>query len=436
MGAARGILSRLSPKTIAVVLVVALVAVLGYFLVLKEDTKTGTAYFTSATNIYEGDPIEILGVKVGKIDKITPTPEHVKVEFTYEAKYKVPADAKAAVISPSLIPARYIQLAPAYTGGPVLEDGGVIPIERTAVPVEFDELKKQLSEVTKTFGPEGANENGALNRVLELGTIYKGQGKPYNTFVKELSKAVETLGQGSGDMFSTIRNLQQFSTVLVQFEDAITEFGTRLDEVTGILDQDKDQLVAALTAIDKMMDEGFSQWGQDIQSVIMPFANEANEVLANFARQRDTLAQILHIGPTVLQNFSNIISTKTGGVQGWGTLATFGSSGGSYDPICSQVVSSIANNVKDAQDFCVQYMGPLFTLFNKIPYPAGAPLGLNVLQSPGGGSAQRTDPLLGDAQADGNDGIAGPDPYPSSRSVIPPAFPSDGLGGLLGLGGN
>ena len=76
------------------------------------------AYFDNSNGIFAGDEVRILGVPVGKIDKIEPQPQHVKITFWFDNKYKVPADAKAVILSPSLVTSRAIQLTPAYTGGP------------------------------------------------------------------------------------------------------------------------------------------------------------------------------------------------------------------------------------------------------------------------------------------------------------------------------
>jgi len=58
-----------------------------------------------------------------------------------------------------------VELTPAYTGGPVMSSGAVIPQQRTAVPVEFDDLRKQLEKLTKTLQPTepgGVSTLGAL----------------------------------------------------------------------------------------------------------------------------------------------------------------------------------------------------------------------------------------------------------------------------------
>lgn len=111
------------------------------------------AYFTSSTGVYQGDEVRILGIPVGKIDRIEPQGTQVKISFWYDAKYQVPADAKAVIVSPTLVPARALQLTPAYRSGPLMADNAVIPLERTAVPVEWDDMRIQLERLSATLQP-------------------------------------------------------------------------------------------------------------------------------------------------------------------------------------------------------------------------------------------------------------------------------------------
>src|SRR5258708_9773306 len=92
-------------------------------------------YFTSAVGLYRGDDVRIVGVRVGKIDSIEPRATDVKITMSVKDGVKVPADAKALVIAPNLVSARFVQLAPAYTGGAAMADGAEIRLDRPAIPV-------------------------------------------------------------------------------------------------------------------------------------------------------------------------------------------------------------------------------------------------------------------------------------------------------------
>src|ERR1700687_4104595 len=116
-------------------------ALVGWQLYDNLTTNTVVAYFPAANALYAGDKVQIMGFRVGAIDKIEPAGDKMKVTFHYLSKYKVPANASAVVLNPTLVASRTLQLEPVYKGGPLLADNAVIPIERTQVPTEFDQLR-------------------------------------------------------------------------------------------------------------------------------------------------------------------------------------------------------------------------------------------------------------------------------------------------------
>ncbi|MDT7750160.1 MAG: phospholipid/cholesterol/gamma-HCH transport system substrate-binding protein, partial [Pseudonocardiales bacterium] len=151
--------------TVLIVLVLGIAATYYVFgSALREVQVSGV--FERANGLYPGDDVRILGVSVGKVDQVTPRGADVKIDFHYDRGYRVPSNAMAAIVAPSLVSGRYIQLAPAYRGGPVMGDGAIIPLERTAVPVEWDQIQSELTSLSQALGPNGVNAHGALNSAL------------------------------------------------------------------------------------------------------------------------------------------------------------------------------------------------------------------------------------------------------------------------------
>ena len=111
------------------------------------------AYFDNSKGVFAGDDVQIRGVPVGKILKIEPQPLRSKISFWFDRKYQVPVNANAAILSPQLVTGRAIQLTPPYTGGPAMDDGAVIPQERTVVPVEWDDLRDTTPTAHRTLSP-------------------------------------------------------------------------------------------------------------------------------------------------------------------------------------------------------------------------------------------------------------------------------------------
>src|SRR3984885_1213811 len=99
----------------SLILVVAIAAgVVGWRLYDKLTNTTVIAYFQAALALYPGDQVQIMGVRVGAIDKIEPAGDKMKITFHYANRYKVPVIASASILNPTLVASRFIQLDPPY----------------------------------------------------------------------------------------------------------------------------------------------------------------------------------------------------------------------------------------------------------------------------------------------------------------------------------
>ncbi|HSV37233.1 MAG TPA: MCE family protein [Nocardioidaceae bacterium] len=294
---------RAAGNRIVVLVVVALsVPLLTAGFLNRTGSTSLTAYVRSASGIYAGDEVRVLGVIVGKIDDITPERDQVRIDFHVDGDVKLPADAKAAIVAPSLVSSRYLQVAPRYEGGPQLEDGGVIPVERTATPVEWDEIKGQLNDLAVALGPGGANKRGALSRLVSSAAgALDGQGASINETIANLAGAVRTLESGSGDMFSTVRNLQVFVSALAASDTQIAEFSERLDAVSGMLADNKQSVRTALHELAGTVGkvERFVRTNRgSLRKTLVGLTDVASVV----AKHQESLAQTLHVAPNALGN--------------------------------------------------------------------------------------------------------------------------------------
>jgi phospholipid/cholesterol/gamma-HCH transport system substrate-binding protein len=381
--------------------------------VVANSTKSGVAYFETVKNVYPKDRVRIQGVDVGEITVIEPEPDRVRVEFTYDADYALPADVGAAIVSPTLVATRFLQLAPAYTDGPELLDGGTIPLERTASPLEFDDLKAQLARLSEALGPDGINGDGALSRFLDMAAknAAGGQGTNFNEAVRQASAAMETLADGRGDLFGTVRNLQAFVTALQQTDGQIVEFNERLATVSGVLTDNEDELSAALDGISRAavaVDEFVGENGP----VLTESVEEIGDLTRTLANSRDDLATILHVGPNTLMNLYNIFSPRTRALSGQLIVDNLNTPA---DFVCSTFTAASQDPVQGVE-YCKSSLGPLLNLL-RIQQP---PIGINPIAVPGGGGPNEHPGVIGD-------------PYrqPVPEHEAPPDADLPGLGGLL-----
>ncbi|CAL9289730.1 MCE family protein [Streptomyces olindensis] len=299
-------------KAVALITVLALAAALTVVLWPQSDPVRVTAYFPRTVGIYPGSDVRVLGVRIGEVRSITPEGGRVRVELEYDENRRVPADARAAIINSSVVSDRYVQLLPVYRKGPVLRDGAVIPESRTAVPVELDRIFDSLHTTSEALGPKGANEDGALARLLGVSADnLEGQGRNLNQTVEDLSQAVTTLSDGRGDLFGTVRNLQVFTAALAADDQDVRSFNKSLAEVAGQLAGERKDLAAALKYLAKALGD-VADFVRKNKKTLAADVKGLSKVTKVLVTQRAALEELLEVAPTGLSNLQNAYNPAAG----------------------------------------------------------------------------------------------------------------------------
>src|SRR3954463_3522191 len=361
----------------AVVVVLALVAgVVGWQLYKKLTNNTVVAYFSDTLALYPGDKIQIMGVRVGTIDSIEPAGDKMKVTFHYENKYKVPANATASILNPSLVASRNIQLAPPYTGGPVMEDNAVIPIDRTQVPVEYDELRDSLNRILTDLGPTPEEPKGPFGDIIESAANgFAGKGEQLNKTLNGLSQALYTLNEGRGDFFGVIKSLALFVNALYQSDQQFVALNNDLATFTNSFTNTNREVANALADLNQLLTttrQFIDKNGEVLTHDIDNLADVTNAIL-----QPDPLNGLetaLHVFPTLGANLMNFVSPVTGGVMGLPVIANFANP---LQFVCSAIQAGSRLGYQESAEMCAQYLAPILDAI-KFNYP---PFGLNQFSS-------------------------------------------------------
>ncbi|MCX2934362.1 virulence factor Mce family protein [Mycobacterium sp. CVI_P3] len=365
--------SRMSVLVGALVVIIGLIAALvGFQLYKKLTTNTVVAYFPEALALYPGDRVQIMGVQVGNIDKIEPAGDKMKVTFHYANKYKVPADASATILNPSLVASRVIQLAPAYTGGPVMADNAVIPIDRTQVPVEWDDLRNQISDIITKLGPTPEQPKGPFGEALEsFANGLEGKGQQINTTFRALSDAVTALNEGRGDFFGVLKSLALFVNALHKSDQQLVALNTDLATFTNSFTNSDQEVAKAVKDIDtllttarKFINDNGSVLGKDINNL----ADVTNAILQPDAR--NGLETVLHVYPNLAANLQNIYHPTHGALVAIPVVASFANP---MQFICSAIQAGSRLGYQDSAEMCAEYLAPIMDAI-KFNFP---PFGVN-----------------------------------------------------------
>lgn len=310
------LLRGINPAIVGAFVVVLLVGA-ALMVLPGSGTRHVTAEFPRTISLYEGSAVKILGVSVGKVDSVEPAGTKVRVKFSYDAEHKVPADAKAVVISPSIVGDRFIQLTPVYTGGPVLADGARLGIDRTATPLELDQIFGSINELTKALGPDGANKidetgTGALTRLLDsTARNFGGQGVQFNQTLQNLSKLTKTLADNKDELFGTVTEIENFTSTLAKNDDTVRKFNDSLAAGAQLLADERDELAAVLQNLSVAMTQVRS-FVADNKQLLSTNIRELNKISKVLVKNRGALDSILTDAPVALNNLFLAYNETTG----------------------------------------------------------------------------------------------------------------------------
>jgi phospholipid/cholesterol/gamma-HCH transport system substrate-binding protein len=343
-------------SAIIAVLVVALVGAV-YLLWPGRSGYKVIGYFTSAVGLYPGDTVRVVGVPVGKIDSIEPRAGDVKITMTVDDDVKVPADARAVIVAPNIVSARFIQLAPAFTGGSVLAAGASIGLDRTAVPVEWDEVKTELTQLSSQLGPQPGSVQGPLSAfVNQAADTFDGNGDSFRRALRELSQTAGRLGDSRTDLFGTVKNLQVLINALSNSNEQIVQFSGHLASVSQVLADSSSDLDTTLATLNQALSDvrGFLH---DNNTALIGQINKLADFTKILSDQSDDIEQLLHVTPNGLANFYNIYDPAQGTATGLLSLPNFANPvqficGGTFDP------GSTPDNFKRAE-ICRERMAPV-----------------------------------------------------------------------------
>ncbi|HZA11325.1 virulence factor Mce family protein [Mycobacterium sp.] len=369
--------SRTSVIVISVIVVLGIIAaIVGWQLYRKLTNNSVVAYFPEALALYPGDKVQIMGVQVGAIDKIEPAGDKMKVSFHYANKFNVPANATASILNPTLVASRTIQLSPPYTGGPKMKSGAVIPIERTQVPVEWDELRNSINRILTGLGPTPEQPKGPFGDIIESAANgFAGKGKQINESLNALSEAATTLNQGRGDFFAITRSLALFVNALYQNDRQFVALNNDLSSFTNKFTNTDREVANTLRDLNNLLStthQFVDRNGEVLAHDVNNLADVTNAILQ--PEPRNGLETGLHVFPNLGANLVNISPPVPGGIEALPAVVNFANP---MQFVCSAIQAGSRLGYQESAELCAQYLGPILDAI-KFNYP---PFGVNELMT-------------------------------------------------------
>ncbi len=152
-------MKKYSKETMVGIFVVIGLIAIGYMTVnlgnvgfFGDNTYTLLANFNTVTGLREGNPVNMLGLEIGRVHKFTMDQENqvVKVEFKINKGFEIYDDAIASIKTEGLIGDKYVAMDPGG-GGDLLANGDTIT--DTNSPTDIMDLISKYA-----FGDVGGGE--------------------------------------------------------------------------------------------------------------------------------------------------------------------------------------------------------------------------------------------------------------------------------------
>ncbi|MGY0502384.1 MCE family protein [Nocardia sp. FBN12] len=320
---------------------------------LGRSTKI-TADFENIAGMYEGNEIMVLGLAVGKVDKIVPKGTYVEVHMTIDAGVKIPKDAIAAIISPSIVTDRHIEVSPPFTGGETLKSGDHLPKARTRTPVELDTMIKTIDQFAAALKPEPGQEGlGPLSgRVLY--PVLNGNGQKIRETLDALSGALKVGVDNKDAISNIIIKLNELTTMLADNDQSVRDFSDRMTAMSGLLAEQAPGLQATLDQLNQFLNNTsttFAGHQDELAASLAGLTNVTNQLRANSG----AMVEIVDVVPLLMQNIDGAINKEKGFVRLQALIGTT-LSGEIVSVFCERIqMRSEGCRSGNAQDFGPDY---------------------------------------------------------------------------------
>ena len=248
---AAGRIRRVVPYAVALGFILAVAGLSGVPVIanpLRPSSTRITAEFPRAVGVYPQSRVLVQGVRAGTVQDVEPQGDKVKVTMTVRDVALAP-DAIATVRLRSLIGERYLELGPVWTGkGPKLEDGALIPLSRTRVPAEVNELFDEATRVA-----EQVDADALRSMIASLGQALGGNSDAVAGVTSGLADVGQALSTRAAELDAGLQDLRGVVGTLADRDDEITRILRSSTVVSQSLLAQQGALDAAVGGLDDML---------------------------------------------------------------------------------------------------------------------------------------------------------------------------------------
>lgn len=310
---------QLSRRRVILGIVVVLVALASWFgwRASKPTPISLTADFADTTGLYGGNEVQYLGVPIGHVVGIDPRGTYMAVRMQIDAGSTIPRSAGAQIMQSALLTDRYVDLGPAYTGGPLLVSGAVIDASHTRSPINIDDLSRAINGLVNALSTSGATSPTTSNvgrLVHAVASQLDGNGKRIHDLLTSSQAALGTLNDNSPDLTVITKNLAELTQILQRRNQSLHGFGIGVSRATAALASQGSGLTQTIAAFQQLTAQ-VQTFVKSSKSTLVDDLVRASSVAKTLHAQQNELARIFDLMPTGAENIVRAFDPKLGAIR-------------------------------------------------------------------------------------------------------------------------
>jgi phospholipid/cholesterol/gamma-HCH transport system substrate-binding protein len=247
------------------------------------SAKDYSAYFTEASGLTPGAPVQISGFEVGKVSSVALDGSRVLVDFDVAKDVRLGDRTEAAVKTKTLLGSKFLEIVPRGDG----DQSGPIPVDRTKPAYE---LADALGDLTATIS--GLDTGQVSDSLQVLADTFADTPPALREAVQGVARFSETLDKRDAQLRNLLANANKATGVLRERSDQVVSLVYDTNALLAQLQTQSaalDQISGNIAAVTQQI-KGFIGENRDS---IKPALDKLNGVLAILDNRKDRLQKAL-----------------------------------------------------------------------------------------------------------------------------------------------
>jgi phospholipid/cholesterol/gamma-HCH transport system substrate-binding protein len=215
-----------------------------------KKTYAVTAEFADAAGIKSGDDVLVAGLEAGKIDAVEIADGLVKVTLKVDDHVEMPRDSSAEIVVQTLMGKKAIELVGGSPDGPRLQDGDLIPLDRTTTPIEILDLQDTSVPLL-----ERSDAQAFQTMLEEITAVTEGKRTQITELIQGLGDTTRAVNERSTELAGLLDSLDTLSKTFADRDDTLVTLIDDLDTVLANLADRRTEVERLLQATDSAAHE-------------------------------------------------------------------------------------------------------------------------------------------------------------------------------------